>query len=350
MATETEDLIRLSFFTDMARAIAEATTLSGTLREVMNQIGRVFAPRNWSLLLRDPKTDELVFAVVTGGDGVEQLRNVRLPRGTGIAGWIAEHGEPVIIEDVDKDERFDPSMDQLTQFKTESIIGVPLRTSSRVFGVIELINKLNGQSFSPLDLKVLVTIADFAAIAIEKAYYFNALKKIATVDSLTGLYNRRSFVRTLDRELGRCARHHTSLAALMLDVDSFKQINDTHGHAEGDRVLRDLANVLSSNVRDIDVVSRYGGDEFIVLMPEADLAAAEKVKTRVEHALREGRKRDAVEYSVSIGCYGGCPESPEELFRGADLQLYREKDRKRDETIEEMTAHLAEFLVEDEEQ
>ena len=115
----------------------------------MEQIGVVFAPAYWSLLLRNASTGDLKFAVVIGS-GVEKLKGQALRRGTGIAGWMAESGHDVIIEDVTKDDRFDSSMDQMTDFTTKSIIGIALKTRDKVFGVIELINKLDGSRFAPL--------------------------------------------------------------------------------------------------------------------------------------------------------------------------------------------------------
>ncbi|WP_018525436.1 GGDEF domain-containing protein [Alkalispirochaeta alkalica] len=344
--TATEDLIRLSFFTDMARDIAAATTLEETLQQVMKHIGAVFAPRNWSLLLKDNQTGEMVFAIAIGGENVAALRGKRLPPGTGIVGWIAENRQPLIIEDVSRDPRFDASIDELTKFRTKSIIGVPLITRNRVFGVIELINKVNGEAFTALDMKVLCTIADFAAIAIEKAYYFRALRRAALEDSLTGLQNRRSLSRTLEREIRRCSRTGAPLAALLIDLDRFKAINDSWGHAAGDMVLQHLASILKESVRETDVVSRYGGDEFIVVMPETDQSGAREARRRLEEALERGKGQAPVPYSVSIGVYSGRPTSPEDLFQGADIHLYSEKDRKRDAHLDEMAEHIIEFMDE----
>ena len=223
------EYVQLSFFAEIGKAIASASTINETLKVVMGQIGDIFAPLNWSLLLRNPKTGELTFNVVIGS-GVDKLQGVVIPKGRGIAGWIAENGQAIIIKDVANDKRFDSSMDQRVGFKTESIIGVPLKTRNRVFGVIELINKLDGKAFSPLELKTLITIADFTAIAIEKAYYYQALKKIALIDPLTGTNNRRNMIHFLEREIDRCHRMNTILSVLMMDIDKFKEINDNYGH------------------------------------------------------------------------------------------------------------------------
>lgn len=287
---------------------------------------------------------------MTGEAEAAKLRGRTIPKGKGIAGWIAENKQPAIVQNVDVDARFDPTMDELADFKTRSIIGVPLLTKNRVFGVIELINKLNGEPFTPVDLKLLTTIADFAAIAIEKAYYLRALSRVANIDPLTGAYNRRSFMRIVNREIERCHRHKSRCAAVMVDVDSFKQINDTHGHATGDAVLKHLSELMIASVRSIDYVCRYGGDEFIILMPDADEQTPETVKERITSALAGEDTSRPVDYGVSMGVYSGCPESLSEMLDAADVGLYAEKDRRQapgDRTIEDVDRHLSSFVAED---
>ncbi len=347
---ETEELIRLSFFTEMARDIASASTLRETLDRVMAHIGKVFAPRTWSVLLHDHESDELEFAVVTGGEEAKTLKGHRISSDAGIAGWIFRNGEPLIVSDVASDSRFDSSVDELTGFTTHNIIGVPLLSRNRAFGVIELVNKLNGEPFTALDLKVLSTIADFAAVAIEKAYYLKALGKLASADDLTGVHNRRSLSIALDRELARCRRTGGALGALMIDIDDFKKINDEHGHAVGDDVLRHLARLLEENVREVDVVARYGGDEFIVLLPDVERPEAGKVGDRLAALLEAGDDSPPVDYRISIGVYSGRPDSARELFEGADIDLYSDKNRDDDTTIANMDEHINRFLTEEDEE
>lgn len=351
MSNTTDDLIRLSFFTDMARAIASATSLEETLQQIMHQVGSIFAPRNWSLMLRDAETGELEFTLVTGGAEVSTLQGRRLPPGTGIAGWIAEHREALIIPDVSADPRFDPSMDELSNFTTQSIVGVPLVSRGEVFGVIELINKLNGEPFTALDLKVLSTIGDFAAIAVEKAYYLAAMQSMALEDELTGLGNRRTLTRTLEHEARRAKRTATPVAMMVIDVDEFKRINDSQGHPAGDRILQHLAQLVESNVRDVDTVCRYGGDEFVVVMPDTNATQAEDTRRRLAAAIQaEAEAQSArvpVPYTVSIGVHAAGPDEVDSLFEQSDLHLYREKRRKQNRDIQQMSRHLTEFLDDD---
>lgn len=344
---EFEDLVRLSFFVEVGKAITSARTLDQTLREVMNQIGNIFAPLNWSLLLRDSKTGDLKFSVVIGKNA-DKIQGQVLPSGRGIAGWIASYGQAVIVEDVKDDPRFDSSIDEITGFKTQSIIGVPLKSGKRVFGVIELVNKMDGRPFTPFELKVLSTIADFAAIAIEKAYYFKALKKLATVDPLTGVANRRTFERTLEKEVERCRRYGSPLSMLMIDVDGFKNINDKYGHAAGDEVLKALADILTQNLRKADTVCRYGGDEFVILMPNTSEQMAERARTRIlKHMDYYNDLETELPFNISIGRYTAGPEDAAEVFHHLDMDLYRQKDKKIEQRIENIEELLEDFLHED---
>jgi len=349
---EIDDLVKLSFFTEIGKAITSANTVNQTMQAVMDQIGKIFAPTYWSLLLRDSKTGELKFTIVVGS-GVEQLKGRVLPRGNGIAGWIAEKGQSLIVENVQKDSRFNPQIDQETNFKTNSIIGVPLKSRGRVFGVIELINKIDGSQFTPFELSILQTIADYAAIAIEKAYYFKALKHIASIDSLTGLYNRRTFFRYLENEIARVKRSKGTFALMMIDIDHFKQINDRLGHTAGDQVLLKLSALLNEITRSSDTVCRFGGDEFIVLLPNSTDKDAEILKKRVETGLsRCNSGVGTTPIQVSFGIHMADGENADSAIAFVDKDMYRDKDAKKgfsaERRIEDIAEHTGNLINEEE--
>jgi diguanylate cyclase (GGDEF)-like protein len=337
-----DDLVRLSHFSDMARDLAEARGLNETLRRIMQHIGTIFAPTHWSLLLKNHATGELRFVVVEGGSAAA-LKDQTLPKGKGIAGWIAEHGVPVISEDVARDDRFDGSFDQLADFKTRSIIGVPLKTSTEVFGVIELVNTLENRSFTPLELKFLTAIGEFGAIAIERAYYFNALRRSSETDFLTGLLNRRGFDRVYLKERERLARNEKSFSVMLIDMDNFKSINDAHGHNEGDRVLKLVADTLNRCTRSMDIACRHGGDEFAVLMPETNRAAAKTLQQRVERDIARATRDLPYPVSASFGIHEADAGDSDPL-RIADKNMYAAKQQKRSENLSSVATNLQSFL------
>jgi diguanylate cyclase (GGDEF)-like protein len=344
---DTNELIKLSFFVDIGKSIVQAKTIDDTLQEIMRHIGEIFSPLNWSILLINSQTGELTFTVVVGKNA-DKLRGLKLPPGEGIAGWVAESGQPVIAEDVSMDSRFCSRVDGYTGFTTKSIVGVPLLSNGKVFGVIELINKLNGEPFTPFELKVLTTVADFAAIAIEKAYLMRALKKMASTDGLTGAFNRGSFERQYAREIELCRRYGHSMSLLMLDIDNFKDINDTHGHPAGDAVLKDVVELILGCIRKVDAVFRYGGDEFVVMMPNTDKDQAQEVRKRIQQRIDyQNTLNPKVPYSVSIGLHCLEADKDGEILDLLDKDLYSQKDKKAENNFENIEEHLADMINEE---
>lgn len=340
----TQDLVNLSFFVDIGKAIVSAKSIKEILDQVMEQVGTIFAPRNWSVLLADPKTKELVFKVVVG-EVADKLRGLRVSPHEGISGWIYTTGRAVVIEDVSKDSRFSNKIDKLTDFSTQSIIGVPLKSGDKVLGIIELINKLNGEPFTSFDLKILSTIADFTAIAIERAFYVRAVERMSRIDHLTNVLNRRSFDYVIQHETERCKRHGNTLSVLLIDINAFKAINDEYGHLVGDKVLKACARIIKENIRKIDYVARFGGDEFAVVMPNTEVAPAEQVKERIKEAIETHSERDLPKFSVSIGRQTSGTDGVLDILHKTDKALYREKERKEQIRVEE---YLLEFMDDEE--
>ncbi len=319
-----EDLIRLSVFSSIGTSIVGEKSIRGVLDRVMEHIGAFFGPLNCSILLVDAGRGDLVFARVAGRSA-EALTGERIPLGEGIASWVAQRGTSAIIEKPSEDPRWSDRIDLLTGFRTDSIVAVPLRSGDKVFGVIELLNRLDGRPFSAFDMRVLSTIADFAAIGVEKAYYLAEARRLSERDALTGVLNRRGLSRAIDRENARRARYGGDLSVILADVDRFKSINDRYGHAAGDEVLKAVAAAMARGIREADSVARYGGDEFLVFMPATGPEDAEIARARLQEVLaKEGATHDPP-FAVSLGVHTSNDVDFDELFRESDKDLYRRK-------------------------
>lgn len=210
------------------------------------------------------------------------------------------------------------------------MIGAPLVYEGKVQGVITL-SKLGINQFDENDLRLLEIIAGQAAIAFDRARLYEELRAEAVTDPLTGLYNRRYLMERFREEKSRAIRNRHMLAAIMMDIDKFKRVNDTYGHDAGDVVLRELARVTRSVVRAEDIVSRYGGEEFCVLLPETSLSDARHVVERLRAAIEAHQMPEEAGVqgiTVSAGMALLDASDPgEELFSRADLAMYEVKHR-----------------------
>jgi len=253
-------------------------------------------------------------------------QDVRLRVGEGLTGWIAEHGEAVIV----RNALVDPRVTQIagTPLRQESLVGAPLIYEGRVRGVITL-SRLGINKFDENSLRLLEIIAAQAAIAFDRARLYDELRTQAITDDLTEAFNRRYLLERLREERSRALRNGHTLAVIMLDIDKFKRVNDTHGHDAGDLVLRDLANLIQNSVRAEDIVSRYGGEEFCILLPEIPdsnaLLAAERLCRAVsEHSFP--REAGVRRITVSVGVAILEPEDLDaEFITRADLAMYQVK-------------------------
>jgi len=269
---------------ELGKSLAKAKNIKEVLDIVMFQVGCIFQPCHWSILLKDPKTGDLVFSVVVGANK-QKLQGVKLPKGEGIAGHIMETGESLIIKDVSKDKRFSGRVDKHTRFRTRSIIGTPLKTDGKIFGVIELVNRINDNSFSENDLKFLSDIAEYAAIAIERSYYTQALTNIATKDTLTGLKNRWSFERSVSGKKEFKIKYGSVFSMLVIQINGLDRLKSEKGKTECERGLVALAEALKDTKRRDDTLFRYGDNSFIALLPLTYSDGADQARQRIETAV-----------------------------------------------------------------
>jgi diguanylate cyclase (GGDEF)-like protein len=293
ISQESETFQGLKVFHDVARALTSSLDLDSILNVIMQQMARFFEPESWSLLIVDEQQQNLYYAV-TAGKSADRPSNVRIAMGEGIAGWVAEHGEPLIVpQGLPEHALRSPSAAQVQALYNDfeigtvhSAISIPLRSRQRTLGVIELLNYRAG-NLTDYTLAFLNVLADYAAIAIENARAIERIQELTITDDCTGLYNWRHLANVLDTELERSRRFQLPFSLVFMDLDHFKLVNDRHGHLVGSWLLGRVAQTIKQNIRGVDSAFRYGGDEFIVLLPQTGKDAALEVAKRLLCAMRE---------------------------------------------------------------
>jgi diguanylate cyclase (GGDEF)-like protein len=325
----------VAVFQELGKALTSSLQLDQVLRTIMEKIDEFLRPDNWSLLLLDEANQELYFELAVG-KASQALKDVRIKLGQGIAGWVAQHGEVVIVPDTTKDTRFFGKVDEKTKMETRSIVAVPVKFRDTCLGVIELINCVGVEGFDPRDLKLLEALSDFAAIALENARHVKRIHELTIKDDCTSLYNARHMGFILDTEIYRSQRYNYEFSIVFIDLDHFKQVNDTHGHLVGSRLLAEIGEALKTNCRLIDFAFRYGGDEFVILLPQTSKDNAINVARRLHKLIRETiwLKDEGLNIhitpSVGMAAYPVDSKTKEGLLHLADESMYLVKNTDRD--------------------
>jgi diguanylate cyclase (GGDEF)-like protein len=328
-------LERLLACIEFSKALVSAYDMETLLTAVLERIQALIPADNWSLLLVDRQTGELYFAVVVGVNP-EHLKGIRLKIGEGIAGAVAQSGKPVFIPDVNKDPRFSARADSITGFDTRSIIAQPLLVRGEVIGVFEVVNVEDEKFFREKYLPLLTILADYVAIAVDNVYNLQKLQARTFIDEVTGFYNPRYLACKLDRLLPRVLEKKEFFSVVFLDLDDFKHVVDTHGHLLGSQILGEVALVIHSVLRADDSLVRYGGDEFIVLMPQTSQEEALAVVRRLRRTINSTLFLPKEGINLSLTASYGIATLPQDaqdretLLRIADRAMFRSKGRGKD--------------------
>jgi diguanylate cyclase (GGDEF)-like protein len=327
---------RLSLFHEVGKALASTLDLQKILQTIMEKISEFLQPDTWSLLMIDDKTKELYFEIAIG-TGANKLKDVRLKLGEGIAGWVALHGEPVLVRDVKEDPRFSSKADEITQAETRSVVCVPIKGREGIFGVIELVNCLGRESFVEEDIPILKNLADYAAIALENARYVQRIHELTITDDCTALYNARHLNFVLDAEIYRSTRYGYEFSVIFIDLDHFKLVNDNYGHLVGSKLLWMIGDLIKGHLRLIDYAFRYGGDEFVVLLPQTSKQHAVLVVRRLKDLLNskvfftEEGLNIRLTASFGIASFPADAKTRKELLQLADEAMYHVKNTTRND-------------------
>lgn len=252
-----------------------------------------------SLMILDEPAQELL---IKGAKGLDEnvIINTRIKLGESIAGLAARDGNPLLVTDIEVEPAI--ARKNSPSYKSKSFISVPIKLRDKVVGVFNASNKgpKGKDIFTQADLKIILMIVQQAAIAIENANYCRELEHLSITDSLTGLYNHRYFMRALRFEAERSNRYGNPLCLLMFDVDDLKSYNDVYGHLEGDFLLKEISRVVKENLRVVDIVCRYAGDEFMIILPETSVVRVKVIAEKIKQAVLNLKLKRTVTISMGI--------------------------------------------------
>jgi diguanylate cyclase (GGDEF)-like protein len=324
----------LLVFHEIARALTSSVDLESILTTILRQVQRFFRPETWALLLADEERQDLYCAIADGRYG-SGFYDVRIPFGEGMAGRVAERGEALIVSGASSAGIAHHEVDSHLNFEIRSAVCIPVRSRLRTVGVIQLFN-LPPEMLSDYAISFLLVLADFAAIAVENSNSFQRVQELTIVDECTGLFNVRHFDQSLKNEITRSERLNLPMSLVFLDLDHFKLVNDGYGHQVGSRLLRLVAKSIRSYIRSVDIAFRYGGDEFVILLPGTPKRRAIQVANRLHCALREAPHRVGDNLLLGVTASFGLASYPEdgktgpEILRVADARMYEVKGSTRD--------------------
>jgi diguanylate cyclase (GGDEF)-like protein len=327
---ESRQMDHLRVFHEVARALTQTLELEDILLIIMDKMAQFFGPERWSMLMVDESTQELYYAIAVG-ENSESLKGLRVPLGEGVAGWVASTGNPLVIPDVALDPHWNAFSRAHPDLKIQSIACVPVRSDNKTLGVIQLLNsKLD--LLSEYSISFLRILCDYAAIAIQNARRMKLIQELTITDDCTGLFNSRHLYTMLDEQIALAAsRRNLQFSLVFIDLDRFKQVNDTHGHLIGSRLLSEVGNLMKRCLGPDNACFRYGGDEFVALLPGMSKQAAIDTTTKLWEQLRENKFLTAQGMSLSLAGSFGLATFPEDgntvaaVIRSADTMMYAAK-------------------------
>jgi diguanylate cyclase (GGDEF)-like protein/putative nucleotidyltransferase with HDIG domain len=309
---EKEKLIdELSILNDIGSSITSVIDMDVLLNLIVKEISKLFEFSSLSVIIFNLDDGKIEHIIQKG----ELVENLSLK--DKYINWIVENKKPFLYSD--------------TIGKFKSFLGIPIIIGNKIGGVIILIHLQKPYVYDEHSIKLLSTIGNFIAVALQNAKLFSEVTHLTVTDPLTDLFNRRFLEDTLQKEISRAQRFNHPLSILIIDVDNFKLFNDTYGHLFGDQILKTIANLIKNSCRKTDFVGRYGGDEFAVILPETSLNGAIKTAERIIKNLSKtpfyspDGNNIPLKVSIGISSYPEDTNDPEKLFSYADTAMYKAK-------------------------
>ena len=322
--------VQLETMYETSRALGEIHNMEEVLDEILNITRRVMGYPACSILLLNAKEDRLLLKARMESGEKKTYKSPPVVELEGIIGQVVKTGRAERVFDTELDPRYVPGLRG-----ARSQMVVPMTARGAVIGVLSAESRQVG-AFLDKDQKIFSILANSAAMALENAVMHKKMEELSTVDPLTGVYNYRYFSAKLVDELKRSRRYRQPVSLIMVDIDYFKKTNDRFGHQAGNVSLRGLVDVIQRCIRDTDILVRYGGDEFVVVLPQTDKRDAFIIGERIRSMVAETAFGGFGEFpemritvSVGITTYPENGYAEHEIVRVADRALYRAKGSGR---------------------
>ncbi|KPL00132.1 MAG: hypothetical protein AMJ91_05300 [candidate division Zixibacteria bacterium SM23_73_3] len=312
---------------ETSHTLGERLNLDEVVEEILNMVQNILGYGFFSIFILFDKDTLSLLGEIKEGEK-KKYPEPKAERLKGVLQGVVSTGEPKRIFDITKDPDFESDTDGIKSF-----IAVPMISRGKVIGVMIARSTQIG-AFLDQDEKIFSILASSAALAVENALLHQKTQELTIVDELTGLYNFRYFSNKLRAEIRRAKRYHLPLSLIMIDIDWFKRCNDTYGHLFGNRVLQEMSQRIKESVRDVDVICRYGGEEFAVILPQTKKTDAQMIGERIRHRVESGDfvsedKDSKAKITVSLGVasYPENGRTSKELIEKVDEALYLAKGR-----------------------
>lgn len=324
---------------EFSQKIVSTLDLEELYRVIDSFLGDKVGFHEFALLVCNDEENpqEVVIQTARGFADSSKIRGMQFHAGEGLTGQVLQTGKYCYIPDTSQEPRY-------LYYKGEhrkdgSFLSIPLLFKGKLVGILNF-NRPERDGFSAQDVRFLKTIAVEMAIALVNATLYSRTKELAVRDELTHLYNRRHFQALLNLEIKRADRFGQPVSLLMVDIDRFKRINDTYGHLGGDHRLREFAQLLISSLREVDMVARFGGEEFVIVLPNTSKRDARLVAEKLcfltrQHLFSQDTAKPLLPFTISLGVasYPIDGQTVESLIKVADLALYQAKENGRDRVV-----------------
>ena len=316
---------------EIAQTIGSSLNLNDTVTLVANKLKAIVPFDSCVIFLVDDRSGRAVAAHAVG-DEAEMFSSRRITVGEGITGWVIANARSMCNASPELD--MVGVSDQITK-SFRGVLVSPLLREDGAFGAISLYSK-SRTSYTTEHVRLLESVCQHASSALNNALTYEKTRESALIDPLTELPNARGFYMMLEQRIAECQRmNRESLAVLCMDIDDFKIINDKYGHSTGDRLLASVAGVVRRELRQMDILTRYAGDEFVAIMPMASSkmagSIADRIRNTVEEHLFSVREGTLIGLGVSlgVGCFPDDGETSEELLTAAARRMQRDKHGRK---------------------